>query len=194
MSTYQDPGWGGAIRRAPIMLIPFAGFFLLQGRRDRGPDGLTRLRAVFLGYLGVLVFFLAFIWLVVAGEDPKRTPAWLPVGLAGYGAFCLLMTRWARNRRLDTSSPGALAGSYRSSFFVGAAFALAIWFAGFVGAYLIVSPWPYLVGMTISVIVLALIAPTRADIERRQHQIAAAGSSLSLGEALVGHPSPAGRS
>jgi hypothetical protein len=59
----------------------------------------------------------------------------------------------------------------------------------FIGTFFANKLWLYLVGLAFGFLGFALIAPTRADIERRQQQIAAQGSSLSLLEALMAPPS-----
>ncbi|HEV8621350.1 MAG TPA: hypothetical protein VGR33_00445, partial [Actinomycetota bacterium] len=61
---------------------------------------------------------------------------------------------------------------------------------GFVGVFIGGSFWLYLLGLAFALPGLALIAPTRADIERRQRQIEAQGSSLSLLDALIDIPPP----
>jgi hypothetical protein len=56
---------------------------------------------------------------------------------------------------------------------------------GFVGVFLTDSLWVYVLGMGFGLLGLALLAPTRADITRRQQQIASLDSTKSLLEALV---------
>jgi len=52
------------------------------------------------------------------------------------------------------------------------------------------SLWIYLLGLAFGLVGLWLIAPTRIDIERRQREITAAGSPLSLLDALISVPWP----
>jgi hypothetical protein len=59
---------------------------------------------------------------------------------------------------------------------------------GFVFLFIVDALWPLLVGIGFSTVGLALSAPTRGDIRRRQQQITAAGSLLSLEEALMASP------
>jgi hypothetical protein len=71
---------------------------------------------------------------------------------------------------------------------VGVASAAALW--GFVGVFLGGSLWIYLVGLAFGLVGLGMIAPARRDIERRQREITAAGSPLSLLDALISVPWP----
>jgi hypothetical protein len=71
---------------------------------------------------------------------------------------------------------------------VGVAEAAALW--GFAGVFLGGSLWIYLVGLAFGLVGLWMIAPARSDIERRQREITAAGSPLSLRDALISVPRP----
>jgi len=73
--------------------------------------------------------------------------------------------------------------------FIGIGCADSVALFGFVGIFIGGTIWLYLLGLAFALPGLALIGPTRADIERRQQQIAAQGSSLSLLEALMAPPS-----
>jgi hypothetical protein len=98
------------------------------------------------------------------------------------------MVRWERRRPLVTSSLEALVGSYRSLMFIGVAFAESAAMMGFSGASITHKLWVYVVGMALGLFGLRWVAPTAADIERRQQQIATSGSPLSLMEAPAGPP------
>ena len=50
--------------------------------------------------------------------------------------------------------------------------------------------WIYLVGLSFALAGFAIIAPTRANIERKQQKIQASGSPLSLGQALLDSTPP----
>jgi len=85
---------------------------------------------------------------------------WVPWAVAAVGIFALAAMAWIRRRPLVTGSPEALAGSCRASFFIG------------------VGPGR----------LHGAVRPrrrVRLDIERRQREIRAAGSPLSLLDALV---------
>jgi hypothetical protein len=69
---------------------------------------------------------------------------------------------------------------------VGVAEGAAMW--GFVGVFLGGSLWICLIGLAFGLVGMWMIAPTRSDIERRQREITAAGSGLSLLYALTSVP------
>lgn len=73
--------------------------------------------------------------------------------------------------------------------FIGIGRADSVALFGFVGIFIGGTFWLYLLGLAFALPGLALIAPTRSDIQQRQQQIAAQGSSLSLLEALMAQPS-----
>lgn len=79
------------------------------------------------------------------------------------------LVQWARNRPLTVTSLETVAGSYKTILVTH-------------------KLWVYLLGMAFGLAGLAQMAPTRGDIERRQQQIAAQGSPLSLLEALMAPP------
>ena len=189
MSTYEDPGWGPAIRRGPfIVLLPFAHIRTMYTLRKGGVDGLTVLRMLFLHFLFALLLFLVVLVLVLGEEEPKPIPGWMAVAFPVVLVGCLAGVAWARARPLVVSDETSLAGSYRTVFFLGVAYAEAAALFGFVGVFLVDRLTPYLIGLGVAVVGLTLIAPTRANIERRQREITAQGSTLSLGRTLVDAP------
>jgi hypothetical protein len=73
-------------------------------------------------------------------------------------------------------------------FFIGLGAAADAALLGLGGVFLGGSLWIYLVGLAFGLVGLWMIAPTRSDIERRQREITAAGSPLSLLDALTTVP------
>jgi hypothetical protein len=59
---------------------------------------------------------------------------------------------------------------------------------GFCGVFIGGSLWICLVGLAFALVMLWMIAPSRLDIERRQREISAGGSPLSLLDALSAPP------
>jgi hypothetical protein len=179
VADYQDPGWGPTLRRWPLLLLPLPTITFPVLLRRGGIDGVTALRMLWLSFVMALPLFLlvlAFIEPTIGrptGPELLILTVLLLASLAGVW--------WARSRPLDGS---AAAGSYRSQFFLGAAFAEAGALYGFVGVFVLGALWPYLIGLPAGLLGLALIAPSRRDIERRQHELTARGSTISLGQAL----------
>jgi hypothetical protein len=187
MSDYRDTGWGPALRRWPMFLLPapILTFRVIQ-RRGGWFDSLTALRILWLHFVTALVLLLT---LVIFIEPTIGIPNdWYLWALLLVQLWALAGVLWARSRSLDASSEGALAGAYRAQFLVGAAFARSVGLFGFLGVFLLEELWPYLEALPLALLGLALVAPTRGDIDRRQRQITAQGSPLSLGRALLSTP------
>ncbi|MGH2651241.1 MAG: hypothetical protein ACRDHK_08535 [Actinomycetota bacterium] len=173
-------------------MIPIYGpWKLLRGGPNR-TDGLTALRSIFVGLVSGLFMFLVVLSFIAPWNGRGRA-GWVLGLVLLLGAIGLARVRAARNRPLHIESRDKLARSYRANFFLGVGSSEAPALVGVFGAVFVGKLWLYLVGLASALIGLALIAPTRADIERRQQQIAAQGSSLSLLEALMGPASRGSR-
>jgi hypothetical protein len=186
VADYEDPGWVRACRKAgPLILIPYAVFLL---RRKRNLDGITMLRAVFLHLVVALFGFAIVLYPITRDARQDNGVGWYPYLVAAMGIVALGAANWSRSRPLDTSSPEKLAGTYRGLWFMEVGLVEAVALFGFVGVFITGRYWVYLFGMGISLVGFALIAPTAGDIRRRQEQINAQGSTLSLGAALMAPP------
>jgi hypothetical protein len=187
VANQKDPGWLPSLRGLWWFLIPIVNMRKMSGWRTE-ESGLVVLRTVF---LGIVVSLFLFLWAMSFitpwdGGDER----WAPWAVVVIGIVSLAYIARIRRRPLPTTSLEALARYYRALFFieVGVAVAAALW--GLVGVFLVGSLWIYLVGLAFGLIGLWMIAPTRSDIERRQREIAAAGSPLSLLDALISVPTP----
>jgi hypothetical protein len=183
---YEDPGWRPALKVSlPFLIVPVVGLrWTLQRSKV---DGLTTMRAVFIRLVSSLFVFLVVLPFL-AGEGSEGDASWLPYLLVAVGLVSLITVRWVKGRPLAMATIESLAGTYRGSFFIGVGMAMSPALFGFVGFFIDGRLWLYLLGMGFSLIAFAWIAPTRGDIERRQEQIQAQGSSLSLGKALMETP------
>jgi len=133
--------------------------------------------------------------LVLAGAAAGVIAAIIPPGEAAVSpglfaaivladaAVSLGMLLWARRRPLDTSSPAALASSYRSLYVMSLGVSFAPTMVGFIGAILTGRAWVGLLGVGFALAGLGYLAP-RIDVARRQTEITASGSPLSLESAL----------
>jgi hypothetical protein len=92
---------------------------------------------------------------------------------------------WVRRRALDLTSPERLARSYRANVFIRIGLAEAAVLGGLVGVFVTGSLWIYMVGIVFGLVGLALAAPSVRDIQRRQDEVVAIGSALSLVEVLT---------
>jgi ABC-type transport system involved in cytochrome c biogenesis permease subunit len=185
VDTYDDPGWRKVWRYLPLWLLPIQ-FVATALVRRAATDGITRLRSVYLRMLLVPFLFLVVLYVISNQSRPQRV-LWMPaavalVGLADFGSLSRL-----RQRRLfpNPQTERAVASAYGATMMIGIGRAEVPMLLGFVGFFLTDRLWSYLVGMGFSLACMALIAPTRADIERRQLELTERGSTLSLGDALL---------
>ncbi|MGH2529602.1 MAG: hypothetical protein ACRDH0_09775 [Actinomycetota bacterium] len=186
--THQDPGWWPSLRELRWYPMPIVGELMNVRRWRKERNGLIVLRNVFLGLLVSLflfVFALSFIAPWDGGDE-----RWVPWAAVVIGIVSLAWVARIRRRPLLTTSPEALARYYRALFFIGLGVAAEPALLGFLGVFQGGSAWIYLVGLAFSLVGLWMIAPTRRDIERRQREITAAGSPLSLLDALISVPRP----
>jgi hypothetical protein len=175
---YQDPGWVPALAR---MYLGSQFAF-----RKRPSDGMVILRLLFLALL-----LSAFLILFVLSFIIDRWGAFdlaLAVAIAALGAAGVAAALWTTNRELDVSSAATLAQSYRTNFFLGFAMSQAPLLISFVISLIKHEQWPYLVALPFHLIGMALIAPSRRNLNRYQDQIGRRGSNLSLGRALSSFP------
>jgi hypothetical protein len=186
--TLEDPGWLPSLQGLSWYAIPIVGSVMRVRARRTETNGLIVLRSVFLGLIVPLLLFLFVLGFIT--PRTAKTRGWVPWAVIVIGIASLAYVARIRRRPLPTTSPEALARSYRAWFFigVGVAEAAALW--GFAGVFLGGSLWIYLAGLAFGLVGLWMIAPTRSDIERRQREITAAGSPLSLLDALISVPSP----
>ena len=180
----EEPRWKRILSRS--QLVPFAR--VAWFRRELGVGlGLGDLWMLLLSFAVSLLTMPVVLSFIIRGSvTAEHVPLWLPIGLAATSLASLAGVLWARSQPMDTSSMAKLA--YRAAFFMGTAFAQTAALFGFVAVFFVSQLWPYLVGLPVSLIGLALVAPTRRDLERRQQQITAAGSPLELREALTRGP------
>jgi hypothetical protein len=114
VSEDEDPGWP---RRGTLLLLmlPLAHRWYL--RRHRRDDPLVLLRALFLGF-GVALVWFGIVFAFTGGGLPNGPVLpWVPI-LAVIAAASVLQVQIAARKPLDCASPGALAGSYRTRFFL----------------------------------------------------------------------------
>jgi F0F1-type ATP synthase membrane subunit c/vacuolar-type H+-ATPase subunit K len=179
----DDPGWPW-----PLFLL-----FLIPGAqqryiRRRSSDPIVALRASFLAFSGAFVVF-GVVLAVMGGLPNGPVVPWLPI-LIAIAAASVVVQRVA-HKPLDCSSDTALAGSYRSRFFVNIAVNEAVVLFGFVFTLIGGPAWIYLVGAAFSLDRLwTVVAPTQAALARDQEALNARGCTLSLVQALRSAPPP----
>lgn len=190
MAVDDDPGWKLDIRTVVTAALP--GFQALQQHRARSgkADVLLAIRRVFVSVCVALVLISVTLLVFVdpggqppGGNDLDVAP--VVVGLTVLGAAAQVVPRVIR-RPFDCSSDAALAVRYRTTFFLGLAFAETPALLGFVGSFLTRTTWMYLVGLPWTIVGLVTIAPTRGRIQRDQDELRLSGCGRSLIAALRG--------
>jgi hypothetical protein len=177
-----DPGWSGAFRS--LAWIPIPG--LAARRLQTLPDGLVALRVMFMTFTGGR----ACIGVVVAA----LAPTWrldTSVLATGVGALAVAVVGLAErvgsrllSRPLDHSSPEALAGGYRTRFFLRLAFADASATVGFAGFVLTANPALHALAVGFAAVRFARLAPSARNLAEDQAELQMAGCSQSLVAAL----------
>jgi hypothetical protein len=170
--------------------MPGLNVFRLRSRLATA-DGLTRTRVIYLGVVFALWLFLIVLTSIVSVDRWWSTDhsLWFFIVVLAVSCLTSLAVRWVRGRPLDTSSPRSLATSFMARMFIGIGYAETAAVVAFVSVFLMHALWIYFVGLAFSTINLILVGPTRREIARRQEQIMAQGSGLSLGAALMAMPS-----
>jgi hypothetical protein len=180
----RDPGWRPAWRIVVGRLPPF--FFIRSFRRRRARDGLTAFRAMFIGVVAPLPLYVILLAFDRPWNDGS-VPARMVVGLTVLGVLALVFVERARRKPLEIESEERLAESFRSRTFAGLGFAEMPVLLAFVAVLASGNVWPYGIGLSFSLIGLWLIAPGARELARRQGEITARGSSISL-VAVLQHP------
>jgi F0F1-type ATP synthase membrane subunit c/vacuolar-type H+-ATPase subunit K len=181
LNPEDDPGWPG-VMSALVFLVPGA---VQRQARKPGTDGLVLMRQAVQGFSVTLVL----IGVVVAFVQTRAgSPLPSAAILAAVAIGSVVVARLAE-KPLDCTSPTALAGSYRTRFFVQVALAESVAMVGFLFAFLGGPRWIYFAGAAFALVRFWTgIAPTRAVLARDQRALAAQGCGQSLIAALRGGP------
>lgn len=131
----------------------------------------------------VAVLLLVVIGLLRPGTGHTGF-GWLTALVAVVGLVAAVVCWWARRRPLRADDEPTLARSYVARLMLGVVVAEVPAIVGFAGTLVSDEPWPVLVGGGWALAALSLVAPTDADVERRQAELASEGSALSLRAAL----------
>lgn len=173
-----------------MVLMPLLNVIAFNRMGDRSrTDGLTSLRAVWLGMLGGMGVVTVVTLAVAANADPHSTSIF-PALIVGEGLFALGMTTLVRRRPLvgepRVNDPDAVALAYRAKMFLSTALSEAPLLIGFVGVFIVGRAAMLFLGLPFAIIGFVMCAPTARDIQRRQEELISVGSRVSLLQALVG--------
>jgi hypothetical protein len=173
-----DPGWKPALAR-------FARAYV--HRKTPGvADPLTEMRQIFLGLeMAFFLFLIPLSFLARWDDGDAGIAPWLVIGA---GVLSLLGISWVRRRPLNMATESGLAAQFRTALFLGFGIAEIPGLLGVAAAIITKSLWIYLIGLAFSLVDLTLIGPTRAEIARRQRQIAEAHLPHDLTRSLLSRP------
>lgn len=186
----DDPGWGFTWKSIPRMFVPS----LAMRRMTRGPggDAVVLLRSLFLTFCAAIIFIGVVVVTLGDLTEGRQRPGLSATIAVVAGCACLLAQHFL-SKPLDCTSPGSLAASYRTRFFLRLAFAEAAALIGFVLNILFGPWWVYFVAATFTVIGFARLAPTRRHLEQDQEELSRNGCLLSLSDALRSAPPSSAR-
>ena len=154
--------------------------------RNRGRDGLTVLRSLFLSLLlsGVLIpLILLFISDRVFPEEPWVVPASIALS-----ALSVVVPNVVMRRSPEATDEGRFADWYRTSFFLAFALCEAWYLFAFVLCFLVDALLPMFVAVPGFLIGMVTIGPTRRNLGNLQSRVAATGSSVDVIAGLKNNP------
>lgn len=173
----DDPGWPWY---STTVLPGMTRRYLVMHSAD---DQRRVLRTITVGFVEMIVgLAILGIWMSTGGAHDASP---VLIGASGVAMVAPLFAR-RLGRGLDCSSNVALAESYRTRFFLRAAFANVPALAAFVVIATGGPAWLFGVGLTISIATVFFDAPTRARLAREDAALAAGGCGRSLVAALAG--------
>lgn len=138
------------------------------------------LMRIWLAVVGGVVI-LVVLGFALAPEGGTDDLAWLftLLPLAPVPAYVML-----GRRALQPADAGSLGNQYRVRFFIGVALAETPALLGFVGRFVTGETGPLLLGAAVSLVLLALHAPTAAAVAREDQRLRHAGATVTLSDAL----------
>lgn len=125
---------------------------------------------------------------VLLETDPEGGGTWFTSLAFGVGAASVIVVGGLRRRPFRAADEPGLASAFVTRVVIGLAVAEIPGLVGFVGRLLSGEAWPLVIGAGYALLALRLIYPTEADIDRREAELHAAGSPLSLRRALGAAP------
>jgi hypothetical protein len=164
-----DPGWIPAFR------------YWLSPRRASPSNTLIEMRAIVVIAIALLTILSVFV--ILALSVTRMTGVLVPI-VAAAGCAGLAVSIRGRDRTLDGRDPVALASTFRSSTMRGMTYSWSGAFTGVALGLLGGGILTYILGAFTTAMGFLLVAPTRAELGRRQDALTQQGSSLSLLAAL----------
>lgn len=169
-----------------LLGIVFPPLAVRSAGQPSSASALGVLRQVLVSFGVALVLIGVVVAVLSAGDQPVDGPSSGIVAgvIIGYGVLSVVLPRMIEPP-LDCSSDAALAGAYRTRFFLRVAFADATALLGFVGFFLTGEAWLYPLGAAFTVVGFLRLAPTESNLETEQAELHLAGCARSLRAALT---------
>jgi hypothetical protein len=178
----DDPGW----ELSPRTLLVFVPGLFRSRRSPASQDALTTIRQLWLSF-PVAIVAVGVVSLLTRGAPTQPAGGWVAV-LAVVSVLCLLAAELFGRRPLDCSDLPALAASYRSRFFLRAAFSEAIALFAFVATLIVGQWWIYWLFLPFALYGFGGNAPTTGRVRAEQERLRLAGCELTLVRALRSRP------
>jgi hypothetical protein len=181
MTGAVDPGWGAAVRKVPLAMLPTRGMRMASG----STDSLTVMRLLWLTFTAVMVL-LGVVVVVIDRVAPGGGVDGRAVGVVvvGLGAVAQLVAAKVVTDITGATMPEVRAAAQRA-FFLRVALAEPAALLGFLGFVVSGNAAVYGAGFVVGMAGMIDAAPTRAWLERGQQQLRGAGSDVELLAALV---------
>jgi hypothetical protein len=177
----RDPGWSNARTAA------FRAILMPLSTRRKVATPLELFRSLWLSFVGAILMFGIVITVFHPRSDGNSATV-TSLGLAAAGFVSLGAVAGLRSRPLRITSADELPNAWRTRFFVQVLAAELPALFAFSATFIVGPAGLYWIGAAFSLLGFALMAPTAAEIERRQSQLLEAGSPLVLLDALLAPP------
>ena len=172
-----DPGWRESLRGFLFFThIPW------RAKKSRTGNPISVLRSLYL-CLFLAGFLILYVLVFISPFGDPEPGLALALAVPGVAFVSASMALW--RRPLSVESAGSLVVDFRSRFFLCYALSEFPLLGSFIVSMLVDEYWPFLIGLACFSIGMIAIAPSRRTFRRRDEELAARGSPLSLTRAFA---------
>lgn len=192
-SKVPDPGWGKALRPAILgTLIPVVDikYFVPRSERAKLPT-VIEARASWIRFVMAQSVFVVIAVLVVARSPRPKSSPFMYAAITVFGiALGAAISIAFRKPRIPRS--GSLGPAYWARLIMRSAGAMVPVLLGFLGTFASGHLWLVISGWIVTLVMLAMAAPTRRNIDRDQQYLNEKGCQRSLWSDLLEPRKPFG--
>lgn len=192
-SDALDPGWRKALRPAILgTLIPVVDlkYFVPRAERDKLPT-VTEARASWIRFVIAQSALVVIVILVVAKSTRPKSPPFMYAAITAFGvALGAAINIAFRKPRIPSS--GSLGPAYWARLLMRSAGAAVPVLLGFLSTFASGHLWLVISGWIVTLVMLAMVAPTRRNIDRDQQYLNEKGCQRSLWSDLLEPRKPFG--